>query len=218
MVRYKGRPPLPLDQYAVTLRTLRQAVWSVGGAHGQTDVAERNHVLDLAAGNPNVTGIMVDDFFVDKPGPGDGPALLPLHRFRARRDQLAAGRGRLDLWAVIYEHQLDPKLAPFLELLDMVSFWAWDATKVPGMKDSLGRLESMAPACRKVLGCYMWDYGSKKPMPLDLLEGQCEVGLELLRQGRIAGMIFLASCICDLGLEAVEWTRGWIAKVGDQLG
>jgi hypothetical protein len=217
MVRYKGRPPLPLDQYAVTLRTLRRVVWSVVGAHGQTDVAERAHMLDLAAANLNVTGIMLDDFFVEKPGPGEEPAVLPLDGLRELRDQLAAGRRRLDLWAVLYEHQLDPKLAPFLELLDMVSLWTWDATKVPGIKDSLERLESVAPACRKVLGCYMWDYGSKKPMPLDLLEGQCQMGLELLRQGRIAGMIFLASCICDLGLEAVEWTRGWIARVGDQL-
>ena len=37
------------------------------------------------------------------------------------------------------------------------------------------------------------------------------------RQGRIDGMIFLASCLCDLGLEAVEWTRAWIADVGNQL-
>jgi hypothetical protein len=122
----------------------------------------------------------------------------------------------LDLWAVIYEHQLDPRLAPFLELIDLVSLWAWDATKVPGMKDVLGRLGSVAPTCRKVLGCYMWDYCKKRPMPLDVLQGQCETGLELLRQGRIEGIIFLASCICDLALEAVEWTRGWIAKVGDQ--
>ena len=29
-------------------------------------------------------------------------------------------------------------------------------------------------------------------------------------------MIFLASCICDLNLEAVEWTREWIASVADE--
>jgi len=34
--------------------------------------------------------------------------------------------------------------------------------------------------------------------------------------GRIEGMIFLASCICDLPLDAVEWSRRWIAKVGDE--
>src|SRR5947207_967677 len=66
MVRYKGRPPLPLDQFAVPLRALRRVVWSAVGAHGQTDEEERSHVLDLAAHHPNVTGVMLDDFFVDK--------------------------------------------------------------------------------------------------------------------------------------------------------
>jgi hypothetical protein len=36
-----------------------------------------------------------------------------------------------------------------------------------------------------------------------------------LQSGRIAGMIFLPSCHCDLDLDTVEWLRGWIAEVGD---
>ena len=32
----------------------------------------------------------------------------------------------------------------------------------------------------------------------------------------IQGMIFLASCICDLAIETVEWTARWIAAKGDE--
>ena len=74
----------------------------------------------------------------------------------------------------------------------------------------------MASKPRKVLGCYMWDYGGLQPMPLELMEYQCNLGLKWLKEGRIDGMIFLASCICDLGIDAVEWTRKWIANVRDQ--
>jgi len=216
MVRYKGRPPLPLDKYAESLQTLRRVVWSAVGAHGQTDEAERAHVLDLAARFPNFTGIMLDDFFVEKPGSGEEPAALSQGGLRELRGRLAAGSRKLDLWAVIYDHQLDQRVAPYLDLLDRVSLWAWDVEKVRGIGESLGRLEALAPSCKKVLGCYLWDYGGKRPMPLDILQEQCEAGLEWLRQGRIEGMIFLASCLCDLGLEAVEWTRGWVARVGEQ--
>ena len=62
----------------------------------------------------------------------------------------------------------------------------------------------------------MYDYGNGKPMPVDLMKYQCKLGLQWLRHGRIEGMIFLASCICDLELETVEWTRRWIEQVGSQ--
>jgi len=48
------------------------------------------------------------------------------------------------------------------------------------------------------------------------MQRQCELGVEWLRSGRIEGMISLASCICDLGLDAVEWTRDWVAREGDK--
>jgi hypothetical protein len=157
---------------------------------------------------------MLDDFFVDKPKSGGEAAALSLDKLREFRGRLAAGGRRLDLWAVLYEHQLDPTLAPFLKLLDVVSLWAWNAEKVRNMSESLRQLEALAPSCGKVLGCYMWDYGRKSPMPLDVLKDLYGLGLDWLRQGRIEGMIFLASCICDLELEAVEWTREWVAKIG----
>jgi hypothetical protein len=62
----------------------------------------------------------------------------------------------------------------------------------------------------------MWDYANKRPIPPDRMRHQCEVGLHWLLGGRIEGIIFLASCTCDLELEAVEWARDWIVQVGDK--
>ena len=66
--------------------------------------------------------------------------------------------------------------------------------------------------CRIALGCYMFDYGKKKPMPVDLMEKQCQLGLKWLNDGSIDEMVFLASCICDLDFDAVKWTRNWIKE------
>jgi hypothetical protein len=217
MVRYLGRPPLPFDQYALPFRALRQVVWSAVGAGGQTDESERAHVLELAARQPNITGLMLDDFFgSEQAAQGQDQAALPPDPLRELRRQLTADGRRLHLWAVLYEHQLEKPLAPWLELLDLVSFWTWDSDKLRGLEGNLERLEQVAGSCGRVLGCYLWDYGKKKPMPLDLMQHQCETGLRWLRQGRLEAMIFLASCLCDLELEAVEWTRDWIAEVGEQ--
>ena len=56
----------------------------------------------------------------------------------------------------------------------------------------------------------------QKTMSVPWMRHQCQLGLEWLRQRRIEGMIFLASCICDMGLEAVEFARKWIQEVGNE--
>jgi len=84
------------------------------------------------------------------------------------------------------------------------------------MEKNLAKLEKLTPKNGRLLGCYMWDYGKRQPMPVELMKMQCEKGLKWLNEGLIEGMIFLASCVCDLELEAVEWTRQWISEVGGQ--
>jgi hypothetical protein len=79
----------------------------------------------------------------------------------------------------------------------------------------MDRLDAVAGPKRKVLGLYMWDYGTHRPMPIAAMGHQCEIGLSWLKEGRVEGLIFLASCICDLNLQAVEWSRRWIARHGD---
>jgi hypothetical protein len=219
MVRYQGRPPLPFNQFALPFRPLKEVVWSVVGATGQTDDKEQTFVLELAASHPNISGVMMDDFFAagsEEPGDRNMLAASPLDKLSELRSRLTVDRRRLNLWAALYDYQLDKPIDKYLQLLDKVSLWTWDSQNLNGLKNNLERLEKLAPTSGKTLGCYMWDYGKKRPMPLDLMQHQFELGLEWLKTGRIEGIIFLASCICDLELEAVEWTRSWIATVGDQ--
>jgi hypothetical protein len=146
----------------------------------------------------------------------DGPfSLAALRRLRQRLD---AAEPRLDLWVVLYtgEFNQEPLLRPHLELCDVVTMWTWTASELAHLESNFARFAGIVGDKRKVLGLYLWDYGAKKPMPRPAMERQCELGLRWLREGKIEGMIFLASCICDLNLEAVEWTRRWIADRGDE--
>src|SRR5262249_34517272 len=150
MVRYHGRPPLPFDQYTVPLRPLRRVVWSVVGATGQTDTAEQAHVLELASRHPNLTGLMLDDFFagsVERRGSG-APVALSLDQLRELRGQLTVAGRRLELWVVVYENQLDPSLGQYLELLDTVTFWTWDTQRLPELPRRFAALEALAPGAR----------------------------------------------------------------------
>jgi hypothetical protein len=131
-----------------------------------------------------------------------------------KADMHTAGRP-MRLGVTLYTHQLGMPLGPYLAQCDDVSLWTWNAPDLKDLESNFEKFEQLTPNSDKLLGLYMWDYGLHQPISLDLMEKQCNKALDWLKQARIRGMIFLASCICDLGLDAVEWSRDWIAGVGD---
>jgi hypothetical protein len=213
MVCWQGKPAPPYHQYAIPFRPLKQVVWSVVGSGGKTAARERQAVFDLAARMPNMTGIFMDDFFTSK---GDKLANLSLDELRGLRKRAQLLDRRLDLWVVLYTHQLDRPVREHLKLCDKVTLWTWRSADLQHLEANMAKFETVAGGSGKLLGLYMYDFGAKREMPVDRMKRQCELGLQWLMEGRIEGMIFLANTVADLDFQAVEWTRQWIARVGDQ--
>jgi len=218
MVVYGGRPEPPYAQYALPMCSLERVVWSIVGDSSSRRHDERTdleEVIALAERFPNVTGAIMDDFFRTPDAQG-GCGRYGVEELAGFRERLHGAVRPLELWVVLYAHELGLPVQPYLAQCDVVTFWTWKSEDLSCLPENFARVEALAPHLRKVLGCYMWDYGEGRPMPLRRMAYQCETGLAWLREGRIDGMIFLASCICDMNLEAVEWTRQWIARVGEE--
>ena len=143
-----------------------------------------------------------------------GAAMSP-EDLRALRDRTVIRGKRLPIICGIYENQISPRIMPYLDQVDKVALWTWVASDLVDLEDNFEKLEKLIAPKRIILGCYMYDYGGTRPMSVEQMRDQCELGLRWLRDGRIDGMIFLASNICDQELDAVEWTRKWIESVGD---
>lgn len=213
MVRYDGLPKPPYDQDARALSSVGEVVWSVVGDAKTRDAPDESRtVADLASRFDNISGVMMDDFFQRTDASGErqlaahDPAAL-----RAMSDDLATVSGRpLDLWVIVYDHQLELPITEHLAACDCVNFWTWTAEELTHTRPRLKRVRELAPAARIYLGCYMWDYGNKREMPLAAMQAQCEEGAALIEEGLVEGLVFLASCICDLELPAVEYVRRWI--------
>ena len=196
---------------------MREVVFSVVGAGGRHQSDQTARVLQLPNRFPNMTGVMMDDFFKTE-GQGDEVAVMPIEDLRKLRDRLAQSPTNLALWNVLYDKQLHLPVTEHLKYCDRLSFWTWKAESLSNLEKNFDAMEQLVPdGCAKVLGCYLWDYGTKSPMPLDAMRYQVKAGWRWLREGRIDGIIFLASCVCDLGLESIEWTREWIAEVGEHV-
>lgn len=221
-VHYEGNPKPPLAGVAAEFQAVGKMMWSVTGAGGGTSAVERDEVLALAAKMPNIAGIFLDDFFHftrgdgKKTAAGEAPASLTVEELRRLRDRLTIDGRRLDLGVTLYTNQLDERMKPHLDLCDVVSLWTWEAAELARLEENFATLQTMMPGKRVLLGLYMWDFGKKKAMPMDMMKKQCDLAMKWLRQGRIEGMIFLATNNCGLKIEAVDWARAWIAEVGDQ--
>jgi hypothetical protein len=241
IIRSSDKPPLPstekgraktsFEQWAISFQPLDRVVWSIVGSGGKGRLGELDPVIQLARDFPNISGIYLDDFIVDFKKRSDGrlvgrPALSPSELKAAREKMKSLGRP-LDIWITLYRSELlphdphylgcDPPLASFIDLFDVLTLWTWNSDELPKLEESLAALESIAPkTARKALGLYTWDFTKKKPVPLELMRYQCELGLKWLKAGRIHEMIFLANTTLDVGLPSAEFARQWIAKVGSQ--
>jgi len=210
-----GRLEPPFAQYTVALRPLRRVVWSVVGSGGFHSAEETKEVLELARSTPNFAGIMLDDFFT---GRKEGNrARLTVEELAEIRRHLKGIGEKLDIFATLYVNHLDLPIEDYLELIDVITLWTGNPAELVNLESNLKKAEALAPKVRKMLGCYVVDYGRKQGTPVPLMKLQCETGLRWLRQRRIEGMIFLGNTTMDLGFESVEWTRQWIEKVGDTL-
>ena len=245
LIRSSNLPPLPGDeqsraktsfeQYAISFQPLDHVIWSVVGSGGKGGMGELDPTIQLAKQFPNISGIYLDDFIVDAKKQPDGtvagrPAIEPAELTQARERLKTVGRP-MDTWITLYTHEICPPrkttspgfrgcippLAEFLDLFDVLTLWTWNADELPALEENLAALEAIAPEDHRIaLGLYMWDFPNRRPVPLELMKHQCELGLKWLHEKRIHEMIFLANTVIDVGLPSAEFARKWIAEVGQQ--
>lgn len=201
-------PEPPFFEEAEKLKDIPKVVWSVigdGGSKrtdgGNTDLQA---VIDVAKVYPNIIGGIMDDFFSD--------ARMAVYTADVIRD--IAGtlhQNNLDLWTVLYTHELHKPIAEHLRHCDVITFWTWHAEDLIHLEENMTRLESVLAEPRPIYqGVYFWDYGASRPMPMELMKHQLEVGYRLYEAGKIKGMVFCSNTIADIGLETVEYTRQWL--------
>ena len=212
-----GVPVPPFDHEADLLDPLREVVWSLIGDSGSkrnNDGTDLEEILRIAALHPNITGGIMDDFM----NPTRMKIFTPevLAGFRERLHTALPGKP-LDFWTVLYTHELTDAAVPYLAQVDRVSLWTWNGKDLPALTENMARLRELVGPEKSVLcGCYMWDYGARGPMRPEWMTFQLDTYLGWLRERRIDGVIFCSNCIADVGIEAVETARAWIAAHGDE--
>jgi hypothetical protein len=170
--------------------------------------SEAEHVSRLSQAFPNITGGFIDDM----------SNLINRHGYTPERhEEVRASLKRHDdalrLWAVVYSHELDAEYwRPYAGAIDVVNLWVWNAPDLRSLDQYVERCRAIFGEKPLVLGCYLRDYPTRSPVPLDLLEFEFERIEAYLGDGRIDGFSILAACLIDQHPEQAAWIRDFLAR------
>jgi hypothetical protein len=233
------------EQYAISFEPLKRVQWAAVGSGGLGGLAEVPDIVTLAKGYPNFTGIYLDDF-VTRPytnradGTKVGTPAMTESQLKSMREQLGKVGRPMEIWTTIYSQEFDrkhpdfkdcePPLTTFLDQFDVAVLWTTNSAELRDLEKNMALLESIKPkTCRIALGIYLWGYWDKdpakaddktymmgRPMPLDLMEHQCGLGLKWLKEGRVSDLVILGLAGIDQGIPSASWMREWIRKHGEE--
>lgn len=208
--------PVPYGEdaygYAESFCRMDKVIWGGTGSGGFRIGNEEKFICHLAEKYPNIAGEYLDDFSGPFRGDPDrnqkAVALL-----REIREGLDKACRPMEIYITWYWHE-EPY--PGMEqYVDAFTFWTWKSDEIPLLRERFESIEEKYRGKKILLGIYMYDFSARKPVPVELMEQQCSYALELLKAGRIAGMIFEANSVMGIGLPSERWLRDWVDQVKD---
>lgn len=169
--------------------------------------AEAENVSRLSVEFLNISGALHDDMrgLVKREGysPDD---YAPIHA------ALLSANPKLKLWAVVYTHELKPEeWAGYTPFMDVINLWVWEAKNLPHLDGYVEECRGLFPQKPIILGCYLRDYPTVAPVPMELLTFQWERLACYLEEGQVQGYSILGTVLIDGQQEQARWVRDFIA-------
>ena len=217
-VVYGGSPRPPFDAESAKLAGFREVVWSALGdassARNEKGADDLDEVLRQAEKFPNVTGCVLDDLF----HPADKSARVTAERIREMADKLHAAPRPLSLWLVCYPTLFGIDYRAWFDAADVITFWPWTEEHLARTEENLLRMIELTPGKRHYAGNYLFGFGFRKKREITAAETwmQLEIYRRLWHAGAIDGVITCANTVVDLGFEAPDAFRDWLAEHGDE--
>ncbi len=185
-----------------------------GGSRCQVDAglericAEARTVAQLSTRFTNITGAIHDDMkgLVEREG-------ISAEAYAKVPTALKAVNDTLRLWAVVYTHELDwPGWVELMPHIDVVNLWVWRAEDLHTLDEGLDRCRRLFGRRPIIIGCYLRDYPTAAPVPMDALAYQWRRIARYLEEGKIDGYAILAAVLIDGHQQQARWVRDFIAE------
>ena len=219
MVTGDNAEPVPFThdayQYCASFRPLKRVMWSSCGSSGWRNGNEEAFICDISHKYDNICGAYLDDFFTrfgSKPQEHTDELLACIQEIRGK---LSAAARPMPVYVTAYMHGMKDIAKSVMDLVDGLVFWTWQSKELPLLPERFQQAEEACPKHKKLLGIYMYDFTTREAVDMELMKFQCEYGLEMLKAGRVEGLVFEANSVMGIGLPTEEYLREWIAQTRD---
>ena len=213
MVGCDGVPaPYSEDAYGYAESFLRmdKVLWSSAGSGGFRAGNEEDFIIKLSEKYPNICGAYMDD--VMGMFPREGRAENLRRTIKQISEKLKSAPRPLELYMTWYAHEVGKVPDDVFDPVDGFMFFEWRSTDIPGQREHFELLEKTYPNKKKMLGIYIFDFDGGYGVPVDLMEQQCELALELLHAGRLDGVVVEANSTMGVGFPSEVWLREWLER------
>lgn len=208
MIICQGEPaPFSDDSYgyAESFRRMNKVLWGAAGSGGFRTGNEERFIVKLAEEYPNIAGAYLDDMI------GTYTPEEAVKTLQSVREGLSKACRPMELYTTWYFHKEEP--AGVMDYIDALVIWTWHHEDIPKLKENFEKLEARKLKPKLILGIYMYDFDAGIPIPVEYMQMQCDYALELLKQGRIDGIMFETNSTMGLGFESEAFLVDWIDKV-----
>lgn len=208
-------------QYNKSFKTLNNVGWEC------FDACEKPEIIDIAIDEakdfPNISCVVLDDFKILDNGELRYKK-FPLSMLKQINQKLHNNEvRRLDSWMVLYTYQFgvneeeDKEFQPYMDEFDGVIMWTWRECDVPLIPEKFEIFKKITPNTRRMVGCYLYNFGEHKQATGDAVKWQLDYYRELLLKGEIEGIVLHTNTMADLDYEAYDVACEWMDKHGDEV-
>lgn len=169
----------------------------------------------------NLNRLVFDDFFSEYTPSADSHIFtcksITVAQLLKIRDRIhAAG---LEMWVVLYQNNLEMKadLDEYLEVFDGVSFWFWSEPTIEEYNKYSQIFIDKTPGKRRLMGCYLYDFGRRKQAVPELVRYQLDNNRKLMKQGILDGVILHNNNFGGLNFPAYEEAKKWMDEHRDEI-
>ena len=207
-------------QYNKSFKTLNNVGWEC------FEVSKRPEIIDTiineAKDFSNISCVVMDDFKCEIDGVPRYKN-MPVSNIREINQRLHNNEvRRLDSWMVLYTWQFgidekeDEEFQPYMDEFDGVIMWTWKESDVPLIPEKFELFKKYTPNTRRMVGCYLYNFGESKQATGDAVKWQLDYYRELLLKGEIEGVVLHTNTMADLDYEAYDVAVQWMEEHGDE--